>query len=222
MSMSIDQLPPSPSPSPSPPFALGACNPTMTTQQNNNPTDDDTTNAKAYADYFFDNIDNNAGTITSLWQLSKDIILYTKKPELDALTRTYNTNAKRKELLLLYEAALNITSIRGRLTKTNWAEGTSITRANRLTGWNAFTMRHSVEGQISRQLGQRFNFVSIVHFILFMLANNGYKREHRTSKNAVSVSESDPRNGVWTQLPRRIRDGYVVAAVIFKESSIEI
>ena len=215
MSMSIDQPPPSPSP----PFALDACNPTMTTQQNNNPTDDDTTNAKAYADYFFDN-DNNAGTITSLWQLSKDIILYTKKPELDALTRTYNTNAKRNELLLLYEAALNITSIRGRLT--NWAEGTSITRANRLTGWNAFTMRHSVEGQISRQLGQRFNFVSIVHFILFMLANNGYKREHRTSKNAVSVSESDPRNGVWTQLPRRIKDGYVVAAVIFKESSIEI
>jgi len=178
---------------------------------NDNQTDDDddyddtTTRAEqAFVASLLGITTTSLSSISILMTLSNDATLYTNQSYFDQLIARYNTDDKKKELLLLYETALNITSIGGRLK--NWTRGDGV-NSKRLTGWNAFLMRHSVEAHISRSLGYRFNFVSIVHFILFMIANNGYKRGHR---------KGSERKSNWSELPKHTKDGYRIAAAIFR------
>jgi len=104
-------------------------------------------------------------------------------------------------LLRLYEESLNINSVT-HLLKSN-ATGKKSKEDTVMSGCNLYSKRTAIERLISKEIEMEYKFVSITHFVIFYIANDGYARSHRASNG-----NSNPKRG-WNILPKRIKDGYV-------------
>jgi hypothetical protein len=125
--------------------------------------------------------DVRPSTVVLLRSFSVNNTLGDNEQALLEIINAHVTNGKMRELLTIYEKALDIEPIMPRLGN-NWKKGNR--KMNNITRWHAWKMHKSLEANISDHLGERFEFISILHFALFMLANNGYVRKHRVGSCA--------------------------------------
>jgi len=154
-------------------------------------------------------------TIEILRHLSCDHTLHLHSPALRMVVTSYSSDKKTKHLLLsIYESALNITSVMPMLG--DWKKG-SREGKTKLNGYNVYGMRKSVEDAISYKLHERFQFISILHFTLFMLATKGYVRQHEKSWANHSGTKMPPHHVRWRDLSRSIKRGYSTVAPFLRD-----
>jgi hypothetical protein len=151
--------------------------------------------------------DVHPSTVVLLRSFSVNNTLGDNEQALLEIINAHVTNGKMRELLTIYEKALDIEPIMPRLGNT-WKKGNRNIRKN-LTRYHAWKMHKSLEANISEHLGERFEFISILHFTLFMLANNGYVRKHR---------ESCAKETKWGQIKNKPigRSYYTIAKILNK------
>ena len=150
-------------------------------------------------------------TIEILRLLSCDNTLHLHSPALRMVVTSYSSDKKTNLLLSIYESALNITSVMPMLG--DWKKG-SREGKTKLNGYHVYGMRKSVEDAISYKLQERFQFISIVHFTLFMLATKGYVRQHEKS---WANHSGTPHHVKWRDLSPHIQRGYNTVAPFLRD-----